>query len=138
MNKVTSKSQLSKTYKCRKTKLSKKSVEDLVNIILRKDDIERRNQQSINNYKAVISVNEKRIETVKDSLAKAEEYSVSVENELSKKKDEVKELQNMLSDAQDSISRLMYEKDRITKTEIKLAVGVVTLMAALIVVVWVM
>ena len=137
MNKVTSKENLSPSDKGRKTKLFKKSVEDLVNIILRKDDIERKNQRNIENYKSVIALNEKRIETIKDSLAKAEEYSAVVENELSKKKDEVKELQNMLSDAQDSISRLMYEKDRITKTAIKLAVGVVTLMVALMIIVWI-
>ena len=39
--------ELSATDKRRRTKLSKKTVEELVNIILRKDDVERKSSKTI-------------------------------------------------------------------------------------------
>lgn len=65
--------ELSSADKCRRTKLSKKSVEELVNIILRKDDTERKSSKTIDTYKKLQLTNEKRIEILKDSLDKSEE-----------------------------------------------------------------
>lgn len=65
--------ELSSADKCRRTKLSKKSVEELVNIILRKDDTERKSSKTIDTYKKLQVTNEKRIEILKYSLDKSEE-----------------------------------------------------------------
>ena len=63
--------ELSSADKCRRTKLRKKSVEELVNIILRKDDVERRLSKSVDTFKKLQVTNEKRIETLKDSISKS-------------------------------------------------------------------
>lgn len=65
--------ELSSADKCRRTKLSKKSVEELVNIIIRKDDTERKASKTIDTYKKLQITNEKRLEILKDSLDKSEE-----------------------------------------------------------------
>lgn len=71
--------ELSSADKCRRTKLSKKSVEELVNIILRKDDTERKSSKTIDTYKKLQLTNEKRIEVLKDSLGKSEEIQSNQE-----------------------------------------------------------
>ena len=71
--------ELSSADKCRRTKLSKKSVEELVRIILRKDDTERKSSKTIDTYKKLQLTNEKRIETLKNSLDKSEEIQISQE-----------------------------------------------------------
>lgn len=70
---------LSATDKCRKTKLSKKTVEELVNIILRKDDVERKSSKTIETYKKLQVTNDKRIETLKDIINKSEDIQNSQE-----------------------------------------------------------
>lgn len=65
--------ELSSADKCRRTKLRKNSIDELVNIILRKDDVERKSSKAIDTYKKLQITNEKRIETLKDSLDKSEE-----------------------------------------------------------------
>lgn len=70
---------LSPSDKSRKTKLSKKSVEELVGIILRKDDTERKLSKTIDTYKKLQLTNEKRIEILKDSLDKSEEIQSNQE-----------------------------------------------------------
>ena len=71
--------ELSSADKCRRTKLRKKSVDELVNIILRKDDVERRLSKSVDTFKKLQVTNEKRIETLKDSLNKSEEIQATQE-----------------------------------------------------------
>lgn len=71
--------ELSSADKCRRTKLRKKSVDELVNIILRKDDVERRLSKTVDTYKKLQFTNEKRIETLKDSLSKSEEIQSNQE-----------------------------------------------------------
>lgn len=71
--------ELSSADKCRRTKLRKKSVDELIEIILRKDDVERRLNKSINTYKKLQVTNEKRIEILKDSLDKSEEIQSNQE-----------------------------------------------------------
>lgn len=65
--------ELSSTDKRRRTTLRKKSVDELVNIVLRKDDVERKLQKAIETFKKLQEINDKRINTLKDSLDIAEE-----------------------------------------------------------------
>lgn len=71
--------ELSSADKCRRTKLRKKSIDELVNIVLRKDDVERRLNKTVDTYKKLQFTNEKRIETLKDSLSKSEEIQSNQE-----------------------------------------------------------
>lgn len=71
--------ELSVNDKRRRTTLRKKSIEELVNIILRKDDIERRLNKSVDTFKKLQITNEKRIEILKDSLDKSEEIQSNQE-----------------------------------------------------------
>lgn len=71
--------ELSSADKCRRTKLRKKSVDELVNIILRKDDVEHKSSKTIDTYKKLQLTNEKRIEILKDSLDKSEEIQSNQE-----------------------------------------------------------
>lgn len=71
--------ELSSADKCRRTKLRKKSIDELVNIILRKDDVERKSNKTIDTYKKLQLTNEKRIEILKDSLYKSEEIQSNQE-----------------------------------------------------------
>lgn len=65
--------ELSSTDKRRRTTLRKKSVEELVGIIIRKDDTERRLNKSIETFKKLQEINDKRINTLQDSLDMSEE-----------------------------------------------------------------
>ena len=69
--------ELSSTDKRRRTTLRKKSVEELVNIIIRKDDIERRLSKSVETFKKLQEINDKRINTLQDSLDKSEEIQIN-------------------------------------------------------------
>lgn len=71
--------ELSSTDKRRRTTLRKKSVEELVGIILRKDDTERRLSKSIKTFKKLQEINDKRINTLQDSLDKSEEIQMNQE-----------------------------------------------------------
>lgn len=71
--------ELSATDKCRRTKLSKKSVEELVNIILRKDDVERKSSKTIETYKKLQVTNDKRIDTLQEIIDKSEDIQNSQE-----------------------------------------------------------
>lgn len=65
--------ELSSTDKRRRTTLRKKSVEELVGIILRKDDTERRLSKSIETFKKLQEINDKRINTLQAGLDMSEE-----------------------------------------------------------------
>lgn len=68
--------ELSAAEKSRKTKLSKKSVEELVNIILRKDDVERRKDNLIKALKTNIQGLEKKNESLNINISNIEtEYA---------------------------------------------------------------
>lgn len=71
--------ELSSTDKRRRTTLRKKSVEELVGIILRKDDTERRLSKSIETFKKLQEINDKIINTLQDSLDKSEEIQMNQE-----------------------------------------------------------
>lgn len=65
--------ELSSTDKRRRTTLRKKSVEELVGIILRKDDTERRLSKSVETFKKLQEINDKRINSLQNSLDMNEE-----------------------------------------------------------------
>lgn len=68
--------ELSSAEKSRKTKLSKKSVDELVNIILRKDDVERRKDKLIACLKTNIAGLENKVSNTQEDLKNAEaEYA---------------------------------------------------------------
>ena len=71
--------ELSSTDKRRRTTLRKKSVEELVSIILRKDDTERRLNKSIETFKKLQEINDKRINTLQDSINMSEEIQSNQE-----------------------------------------------------------
>ena len=71
--------ELSANDKRRRTTLRKKSVDELVNIILRKDDVERKSSKTIDTYKKLQLTSEKRIEILKDSLDKSEDIQSNQE-----------------------------------------------------------
>lgn len=65
--------ELSSIDKRRRTTLRKKSVDELANIVLRKDDIERRLSKSIDTFKKLQEINDKRINSLQDGLDMSEE-----------------------------------------------------------------
>ena len=65
--------ELSSTDKRRRTTLRKKSVEELVSIILRKDDTKRRLSKSVDTFKKLQEINDKRINTLQDGIDMSEE-----------------------------------------------------------------
>lgn len=71
--------ELSSNDKRRRTILYKKSSSELIDIVIRKDDVERKLHKSIETFKNLQEVNDKRIETLKDSLNKSEEIQVTQE-----------------------------------------------------------
>ena len=71
--------ELSSTDKRRRTTLRKKSVDELVGIILRKDDTERKLSKSVETFKKLQEINDKRINTLQDSLDMSEEIQSNQE-----------------------------------------------------------
>ena len=71
--------ELSSTDKRRRTTLRKKSVEELVSIILRKDDTERRLNKSVDTFKKLQEINDKRINTLQDDIDMSEEIQSNQE-----------------------------------------------------------
>lgn len=72
--------ELSVAEKTRKTKLSKKSVDELVNIILRKDDIERKNNKLIKCLKINIDGLEKKTKGLEEDNKHLEDSNVNLNN----------------------------------------------------------
>ena len=75
------KKELTSAEKSRVTKLSKKSNEELVNIIIRKDDVERRKDKLIACLKTNIAGLENKISNIQEDLRNAEaEYADIAQN----------------------------------------------------------
>lgn len=119
--------ELSTSEKSRKTKLSKKSVEELVNIILRKDDVERRKDNLIKALKINIQGLEKKVESISNDIANIEnEY-----NDLQKRnfavvkaredfKFEAKSLKTQLEDSETQINELHKAVKKASNSAIKM------------------
>lgn len=113
--------ELSVAEKTRKTKLSKKSVDELVNIILRKDDIERKNNKLIKCLKINIDGLEKKTKGLEEDNKCLEASNVNLDNafneinkaykETIKKLDDsvttIKHYDNEIFSLQDKINRLV-------------------------------
>ena len=133
--------ELSSADKCRRTKLRKKSVDDLVNIILRKDDVERKSSKTIDTYKKLQLTSEKRIETLKDSLDKSEEIQISQEKtiaalnatldikyrDIAILKDENKELSGSIATLEKTIKARNKEARILFATIVALVISVIIL-----------
>lgn len=118
--------ELSATEKTRKTKLSKKSVDELVSIILRKDDIERKNIKLIKCLKISLDDIEKKHKTLAEDNKCLEDANVNLDksfNELNKVyKETVKKLDDSLTTIQhydDDIFSLQDKINRLVKSNSK-------------------
>ena len=119
--------ELSTSEKSRKTKLSKKSVEELVNIILRKDDVERRKDNLIKALKINIQGLEKKVEAISNDIANIEtEYNdlqkrnFEVVKAREKFKDECKSLNLQLVDSETQINELHKAIKKTSNSDIKM------------------
>lgn len=101
--------ELSVAEKTRKTKLSKKSIDELVNIILRKDDIERKNNKLIKYLKITIDGLEKKTKGLEEDYQKLEDINVSVNNSFDKLNKVYKETNSRLNDSLNTIQH--YDND---------------------------
>lgn len=95
--------ELSVAEKTRKTKLSKKSIDELVNIILRKDDIERKNNKLIKCLKINIDCLEKKTKGLEEDYQKLEDINMSVNNSFDKLNKVYKETNARLDDSLNTI-----------------------------------
>ena len=109
--------ELSVAEKTHKTKLSKKSVDELVNIILRKDDIERKNNKLIKCLKINIDGLEKKTKGLKEDYQKLEDINVSVNDSFDKLKKVYKETNTRLKD---SLTAIKHYDDEIFSLQDKI------------------
>ena len=119
--------ELSAAEKSRKTKLSKKSVEELVNIVLRKDDVERRKDNLIKALKINIQGLEKKNESLNNDIKNAEtEYNdlqkrdFLIIQDREKFKNECKNLNVQLIDSETQINELHKAIKKTSNSAIKM------------------
>lgn len=101
--------ELSVAEKTRKTKLSKKSIDELINIILRKDDIERKNHKLIKYLKITIDGLEKKTKGLEEDYQKLEDINVSVNDSFDRLSKVYKETDTRLRDSLNTIQH--YDDD---------------------------
>ena len=109
--------ELSVAEKTRKTKLSKKSVDELVNIILRKDDIERKNNKLIKCLKINIDGLEKKTKGLEEDYQKLEDINVSVNDSFDRLSKVYKETDSRLKD---SLTAIKHYDDEIFSLQDKI------------------
>lgn len=95
--------ELSAAEKSRKTKLSKKSLEELVDIIIRKDDVERKTSKLIKCLKANIDGLEKKNKTILEDYQKLEDINVSLDKSFDTLNKVYKETNDKLKDSLNTI-----------------------------------
>ena len=102
--------ELSVAEKTRKTKLSKKSVDELVNIILRKDDIEHKNNKLIKCLKINIEGLEKKHKTLAEDNKYLKDANVNLNNSFNELNDSLNTIQHHddeMFSLQDKINKLV-------------------------------
>lgn len=109
--------ELSVAEKTRKTKLSKKSVDELVNIILRKDDIERKNNKLIKCLKINIEGLEKKIKGLEEDNKCLETSNVNLDNAFNEVNKAYKETIKKLDD---SVTTIKHYDDEIFSLQDKI------------------
>lgn len=105
--------ELSSAEKSRKTKLSKKSAEELIDIVIRKDDIERRKDKLIACLKTNIAGLENKVSSIKQDLTNAEKEYTELVDKYQTKVVFTKQLQDKLKDANDNVSFLNNKIDEL-------------------------
>lgn len=100
--------ELTSAEKARITKLNKKTNEELISIIIRKDDVERRKDKLVKYLKVNINGLENKIKSIKENLNNiSDEYSnLSINNSI---------LIQDYKDAKETISSLNEDKDILIK-----------------------
>lgn len=109
--------ELSVAEKTRKTKLSKKSIDELVNIILRKDNIERKNNKLIKYLKITIDGLEKKTKGVEKDYQELEDVNVGI----SKSFEELHEVYKKTNDKlKDSLNTIKHHDDEMFSLQDKI------------------
>lgn len=109
--------ELSVAEKTRKTKLSKKSVDELVNIILRKDDIERKNNKLIKCLKINIDGLEKKTKGLEEDNKCLEDSNINLDNAFNEVNKAYKETIKKLDD---SVTTIKHYDDEIFSLQDKI------------------
>lgn len=95
--------ELSAAEKSRKTKLSKKSLEELVDIIIRKDDVERKTSKLIKCLKANIDGLDKKNKTILKGYQELEDTNVGISKSFEELHKVYKETNDKLKDSLNTI-----------------------------------
>lgn len=111
--------ELSVAEKTRKTKLSKKSIDELVNIILRKDDIEHKNNKLIKYLKITIDSLEKKIKGIEKDNKYLENSNVNLNNSFNELNKDYKDSLNTIQHYDDDIFSLQDKINRLVKSNSK-------------------
>ena len=116
--------ELSAAEKSRKTKLSKKSIEELIDIVLRKDDVERRKDNLIKALKINIQALEKKVEAISNDITNAEtEYNELKRSNFNAIKDNAN-FKTQLEDSEYQIKKLNRIIQKSNNSDIKMfAIG---------------
>lgn len=101
--------ELSVAEKTRKTKLSKKSVDELVSIILRKDDVERKNSKLIKCLKINVDSLEKKNKLLQKDYQELEDVNVGISKSFEELHKVYKETNDKLKDSLNTIQH--YDDD---------------------------
>lgn len=109
--------ELSVAEKTRKTKLSKKSVDELVNIILRKDDIERKNNKLIKCLKINIEGLEKKNKGLEEDNKCLEASNVNLDNAFNEVN---KAYEETVKELNDSVTTIKHYDDEIFSLQDKI------------------
>ena len=101
--------ELSVAEKTRKTKLSKKSADELVSIILRKDDVERKNSKLIKCLKINVDSLEKKNKLLQKDYQELEDVNVGISKSFEELHKVYKETNDKLKDSLNTIQH--YDDD---------------------------
>lgn len=111
--------ELSVAEKTRKTKLSKKSIDELINIILRKDDIERKNHKLIKYLKITIDGLEKKTKGIEEDNKYLEDANVNLNNSFNALNKDYKDSLNTIQHYDNDIFSLQDKINRLVKSNSK-------------------
>lgn len=92
--------------KTRKTKLSKKSNEDLINIILRKDDVERKLNKQIVNLKTEVNDLNSKVKSLQLDVEDANILYKRIKEQKEQKEEEVNYFRKSLNNYAESVKKL--------------------------------
>lgn len=109
--------ELSAAEKSRKTKLSKKSLEELVDIIIRKDDVERKTSKLIKCLKANIDGLDKKNKTILKGYQELEDTNVGISKSFEELHKVYKETNDKLKD---SLNTIQHYDDEILSLQDKI------------------